>query len=313
MMTPPLRQSMLSAALALLAGAGAAAACEAVPRTTLALYDSTREPAPRDTRIHRYAEIVLNHLGQVVVYHDIARNAAPAVDPASVALVMSWLDAPVQDVSALGAWLTQEGAFCDEGPAVVAFDDLATWAAIDPSGRAMAAMGVTWDAGVRAIGVDAAVSTRDRALTGFETDFLLVPGEYHAVGATPAARVLLQIAPPGDPVTLATLGPRGGYAHASAAVQAFPGGGTAWVTDPFGFFETVLAQDAVPKPDPTTFQGLRSFFATVLPTGWLDILPAPVFGEPDRLASEVLVEDIIEAFGDLPMSVAHLAGDMTAE
>lgn len=312
-MTPLLRQLLLPAALALLAGASAPAACEAVPRTTLALYDSTREPAPRDTRIHRYAELVLNHLGQVVVYHDIARNAAPQVDPASVALVMSWLDAPVADVSALGAWLAQDQGFCAGRPGVVAFDDLAAWAAIDPSGRSMAAMGVTWDPAIRAVGVSAAVIARDRALMDFETDFLLVPGDYRSVGATPAARVLLQLGLPEAPLTLAAIGPGGGYVHASAAVQTAPGGRTAWVIDPFAFFEAVLQQDAVPRPDPTTFQGLRSFFVTILPTGWLDLMPAPVFGKPDRLASEVLVERVIEAFPDLPMSVAVLTGDLAPE
>lgn len=310
-MMPPCHQLLLSAIFAVLTGASALAGCEAVPRTTLALYDSAREASPRDTRIHRYAELVLNYLGHVVIYHDLARNATPSVNPASVGLVMSWLDAPVGDVSAVGAWLAQDKAFCGDGPGIVAFGDLAPWAAIDPSGQMMAAMGVEWDPHIRAISVTAPVIARDRSLMDHEADFLLVPGDYSSVSATSSARILLQIGSPEQPLTLATLGPGGGYVHTSGAVQTTPEGKAAWVIDPFGFLEAVLRQDSVPRPDPTTFQGLRIFFATILPTGWLDLMPALVFGEPDRLASEVLVNRVIDEFCDLPLSVAVLAGDLT--
>lgn len=312
-MTPFFRKLLLPAALALLSGGTASAACEAVPRITLALYDSMREPTPRDTRIHRYAELVLNQLGQTVVYHDVARDAAPSVNPVSVAMVMSWLDAPVPNAPALGAWLAQDQAFCDGGPGIVAFDDLAPWTTIDPSGQSIAAMGVTWHAGIQAVDVTAAASIMDRSLVEYETDFLLAPGDYRSIAATRSARVLLQIDQSNAPLALAVIGPGGGYVHSSAAVQTGAGGRTAWVIDPFGFFEAVLNQGNVPKPDPTTVQGLRSFFVTILPTGWLDVMPAPVFGKPDRLASEVLIDRIIDEFRDLPMSVAVLVGDLVPE
>ena len=75
----------------------------------------------------------------------------------------------------------------------------------------------------------------------------------------------------------------------------------------------MLQEDAVPKPDPTTFQGLRTFFVTVSSVGWLDVMPTRVFGEPERLASEALVERLVEPFFDIPMSIAVLTGDLVRE
>src|SRR4051794_6861787 len=44
---------------------------EPLRREILALYDSREESRPDQTRIHRFAEMPLNHLGLVVTYWDI--------------------------------------------------------------------------------------------------------------------------------------------------------------------------------------------------------------------------------------------------
>lgn len=43
-------------------------AAELVRREILAVYDGREEPRPDQTRIHRFAEMPLNHLGLVVTY-----------------------------------------------------------------------------------------------------------------------------------------------------------------------------------------------------------------------------------------------------
>ncbi|TGN37579.1 hypothetical protein E4L95_22640, partial [Paracoccus liaowanqingii] len=292
-------------------GATGAFACSAVPRTTLALYDGTREAEPRDTRIHRHAELVLNHLGQRVIYHDLSQGGAPPVDPAEVRLVLSWLDEPAEGLADLDGWLAQE-AFCDGGPRIVAMGSLSPWTDLPPATaqRALQAMGIATDGVVHAVGASAQVSGRDAALTDHEADYLILPDEYAGVTATPAGRSLLQLTSQGSVIDLAVLGPAGGYLQDGAAVQMDAQGQAAWITDPFAVFGQVLDQDAVPRPDPTTRHGLRSFFVTVAPEGWLDVMPTRSFGEPERLASEVLVERLVEPFADLPMSVAVLAGDL---
>jgi len=296
-------------------GTAAAQACDSVPRATLALYDGSREGEVRNTRIYRFAEVVLNYLGQVVVYHDISRNAPPEVDPADVGLVLSWLDEPVAETDGFAGWLAQDGAFCNGGPRIVAFDDIEFWANLPPelSARAMGAMGIQTDGVIYAAGVSAAVSAKDEDLLDHEADFLIRPGDYRGVTALPAARPLLQIDAQGVSIALAVIGPAGGYVHGGALIEPGTQGRAAWIVDPFGFFEAVLQDSAVPKPDPTTLQGLRTFFVTVSSVGWLDVMPAEVFGEAQQLASEVLVERLIAPFEDLPITVAVLAGDLSPD
>ncbi|CAM3403370.1 hypothetical protein PANO111632_17800 [Paracoccus nototheniae] len=293
-----------------------AIACSGVPRTTLALYDSTREGAPRDTRIHRYAELVLNHLGQRVVYHDLSQGGAPAADPGDVRLVLSWLDdgtaANAPGLEGLGAWLSRHADFCEGSPRIVAMGNLSPWTGLPPEAaqRAFAAMGVLADGSTHAVGVQAVQSLRDAALMDHEAVFMIAPGNHAGVTAAADARSLLQLTSGGRAIDLAVTGPAGGYLHDSAAIAMGAQGQAAWIVDPFGFFGQVLDQDGVPRPDPTTRQGLRSFFATVTAEGWLDVMPTRSFGEPERLASEELVSRLIDPFADLPLSVAVLAGDL---
>ncbi len=295
--------------------AASAQACAIVPRTTLALYDGAREGEVRNTRIYRFAELVLNYLGQVVVYHDISRDTPPEVDPAQVALVLSWFDEPVSDNAGFGNWLAQGDAFCGGGPKIVSFDNLEFWSGLGPalSSRAMGAMGIETDGVIYAVGVSATVSAKDESLLDLEADYLVQPGDYRGVAALPGARPLLRMASQGQEIALAVIGPAGGYVHASALIEPGTQGRAAWIIDPFGFFEGVLADDGVPRPDPTTLQGLRTFFVTVSSVGWLDLMPAQVFGETQDLASEVLAEGLIEAFADLPVTVAILAGDLSPD
>src|ERR1700738_1947585 len=68
---------LLLGALVLPLQAGAQTAAEEEPlaepvrREILAVYDSREEPRPDQTRIHRFAEMPLNHLGFVLTYWDV--------------------------------------------------------------------------------------------------------------------------------------------------------------------------------------------------------------------------------------------------
>ncbi|MCQ0971431.1 hypothetical protein MLD63_13475 [Paracoccus sp. TK19116] len=281
----------------------------------MALYDSSREGDIRDTRIHRFAELVLNHLGQVLVYHDVTDPTPPQVDPAEVGLVISWFDRGVRGTAALDEWLTQDTDFCSDGPKFVAFGEVGFWTDASPvlSSKAMTAMGIRTDGITYAVGVSATVTQKVDGLVDYEDDFLISPGDYQGIAAEPDARPLLQLKANGKDIALAVIGPRGGYVHATAAVAAGPGGQAGWIVDPFGFFEAILRNTDEPKPDPTTLQGLRTFFVTVSSVGWLDLMPGQVIGEQQQLASELLVKRLIEPFGDLPLTIAILAGDLSPE
>lgn len=302
------------AALALWVTPFEARACESLPRTTLALYDGTREREPRDTRIHRFAEIALNHLGHRVIYHDVASAGVPAVDPGSVGLVLSWFDEPPADAAKVWEWIGSEDGFCGGMPKILAFGATGIGAQTDDAiaSRIGQAMGIQQDGSTYAIGSNAFLSRMDNNFFGFEAEFVMEPGDYPGVHAGPDGRSLLRIGNETAEVDLAVLGPAGGYVHASAAVDEDGRGGAFWIIDPFALFQHVLGTAPAPIPDPTTLAGRRVFFTTVGADGWLDLMPARAFGEAEQLASEVLVERLVEPFADLPITVAPLPGDLDA-
>ena len=94
---------LLAAALFIvLWGAQSTLAAEAgapVRRTILALYNSQLEKEPRLTRIHRYAEAPLNHLGLTVIYHDIRRGLPPVAGLPDVRGVLSWLSGNLRELA----------------------------------------------------------------------------------------------------------------------------------------------------------------------------------------------------------------------
>ena len=63
---------------------------EAVRREILAIYDSREEPRPDQTRIHRFAEMPLNHLGFVVTFWDVSTGLPSANRTAGIRGVITW-------------------------------------------------------------------------------------------------------------------------------------------------------------------------------------------------------------------------------
>ena len=73
-------------------------------REILALYDGAQEGEADFTRIYRFAEMPLNHLGFILRFHDI-RTKLPA--PAEIERyrgVLTWFAGSVSDGSAYLAW-----------------------------------------------------------------------------------------------------------------------------------------------------------------------------------------------------------------
>ena len=76
-----------------------------VKRTLLALYDGKVEATPSDTRIHKMAEMPLNHLGYLVEFHDI-RTGFPPLDRISrYRAIVTWFVDDLPDPAAYVDWL----------------------------------------------------------------------------------------------------------------------------------------------------------------------------------------------------------------
>ena len=65
-----------------------------VPRTIIALYDSSYQNYTKisATMAHKFAEMPLNHLGMIVEYHDVKNSLPDIKNRADVRGVLTWFD-----------------------------------------------------------------------------------------------------------------------------------------------------------------------------------------------------------------------------
>jgi len=93
------RRCAVLVAAASVAPAGEAAAGVAVPvkREILALYDGAQEGVVGATRIHRFAEMPLNHLGFVLRFLDVGAALPDPAETLRYRGVLTWFAGPVPD------------------------------------------------------------------------------------------------------------------------------------------------------------------------------------------------------------------------
>ncbi len=287
---------------------------EPVARTVLALYDGAREPDPADTRVHRYAEAVLNHLGFVVAYHDIRE---PLPDPETVrtyAGLLTWFAAPPAARGRYLAWA--ETAVRSARKLIVLGATGGEFWSADMRGiqAILGEIGLTHDRRAIEATLGTRVVAEQRGLTRFErAPDPVVPG-YDVVHATVRAEadVWLELGVPdragGGASVAVAVTRRGGYAAAGFELAEDRGLDRArWLIDPFAFFGRILSADPWPVPDVTTVSGRRLYFSHVEGDGLNDVV-----GERQSrmLVAQRFLSDIVEAYPDLPLTFGLTPGDL---
>ena len=114
-MPPPtrLRTWLVAVSLAIIqaigGGIAVALAQEPIPvkREILALYDGAQEGEADFTRIYRFAEMPLNHLGFILRFHDIRTKLPDPADVERYRGVLTWFAGSVSDSDAYLAWASR--------------------------------------------------------------------------------------------------------------------------------------------------------------------------------------------------------------
>lgn len=83
-----------------------------------------------------------------------------------------------------------------------------------------------------------------------------------------------------------------------------------WYINPFLFLEAALGSADEPKPDVTTLQGKRIFYSHIDGDGWNNVSEIERYRKNRTLSSEVIYEEILKKYADLPVSVSVIAGEM---
>ena len=281
-----------------------------VKREILALYDGAREGSVTATRIHRFAEMPLNHLGFVLRYHDVRTPLPDQADIERYRGVLTWFAGPVSDSNVYLAWLVEVSR---KRLHIVVMGDLGI--AITPRNlpfvnRLFGALGLrhTGDYVIPTRGTR--VVRKDAELIEFECQLDPVLPVYPIVDVIEAdVRVGLALeSPPHEgrlPASLVTVNKKGAYAAFDYEFchQRAPTHRGKWFINPFAFFDLAFGAQRFPIPDTTTVSGRRLYFGQLNSEGWSNLSEVERYRGASAIASEVVLSELLEPYPDLPVTI----------
>lgn len=282
----------------------------------LALYDSRRERQPHLTRIHKFAEMPLNHLGYRLVYQDVNGRLPPVQALGRYRGVLTWFLEPLQKPDAVLGWLEQA---LSRGLKYVVLGEPAppgSDISLPQINRLLARIGLEQRGDFVDLTWRVKVADRDPDVVGFERPIdKALPGFPVTVtrGADADAHLVLE-----GPTSLGATrsvvvatSQSGGYAASSYIIYYEPNTDRVrWTVNPFAFFARAFGDERRPIPDVTTLAGRRLYFSHIDGDGWNNVSEIEGHRELQRVAAEVIEREAIVPFPDLPVSVGLIAGDV---
>ena len=316
-MSTRIRTWLIAVALSTIQAVGgdvaAALAQELVPvkREIIALYDGAQEGDAELTRIHRFAEMPLNHLGFILRFHDVRSKLPAPAEMERYRGVLTWFAGAVPNSNVYLAWASQVSRMNlryvilgDIGIPVDSSNILAV-------NRLLSVAGVRHTGDYVAPTLGTRVVRKDQSLIEFECGLGPVLPDYpviNANGADPRIGLMLE-APVRDGkrnAVLAAIGERGAYAALNYEFchQRPPLYQGKWLINPFAFFRAALDGEDEPIPDTTTASGNRLYFSVLENEGWTRSSKIEDYRDGPITAGEVVLSELIEPFHDLPVTVA---------
>jgi hypothetical protein len=281
-----------------------------VKREILALYDGAQESDPDSTRIHRLAEMALNHLGFILRYHDIRQKLPEQEEIERSRGVLTWFAGSVSRSDAYLAWATRVSRMDTR---YVILGDIGV--PIN-STNILAVNQLMALAGVRHVGeyitptLGTRVAQEDQSLVEFECRLGPVMPDYPVIvahGAATRVGLMLETASyQGKRKSiLVAIGDKGGYAALNYEFchQRAPLYQGQWLINPFAFFRAAFASDGQPILDTTTASGSRLYFSMVESEGWNRWSKIADFRDASATAGEAVFNELVEPFADLPTTI----------
>ena len=292
----------------------------AVPRTILALYDSTYDKETAFLPIHQIAEMPLNHLGLIVNFHDINEGLPPISEMRNIRGVLTWFQSDaMKDPAAFLRWADD---VVDAGKRFVVIGDLSVsrdfqnrQTPLNVINRFWSRLGVKSENDWNSITYDWNVTYQDPTMVGFErARFGVLPAFARMKKIDSRARSYLVLRRGDDAATdnhLLVVSDHGayvasGYMHFSTMELH----GRQWYVNPFEFFRVAFATDDLPKPDTTTLSGRRIFYSHIDGDGWRNVTEILPYRKTRELSAYVIQKEILEKYPDFPITVAPIAADI---
>lgn len=284
-----------------------------VRREILALYDSRDDARPDLSRIHRFVEMPLNHLGYVVSYWDLRKGLPPAERVANLHGAIIWLRRSQPSTFYLWARdLVLHGMrMVVLGDGGLVFGETAP----NDANQLFEAIGFRMSGGFVDLTFDAKVLYRDK-LIGYEQKLDPVLPPFPIVGTlTPdlASHLVLEQHDASSTVTSSVVltGKRGGFAASGYVLYEEPlTRRVRWLIDPFAFFAKAFGDGIRPIPDVTTLSGRRIYFSHIDGDGWNNVSRIEAYHDKQKISAEVILRELVAPYPDLPVSIGVIGADV---
>ncbi len=314
-----LRRILLAVLIVMISwGTGFAKAPSAVPRTIITFYDSKENPDIRLTRIHRYVEMPLNHLGLKFKFLDINKPLPPLKDLEGVRGVFTWFESDrMPDPIGFLRWADQ---LMDRKIKWVIFGNLGVntdmrgkKTPLPMLNRYLGRIGLKTDESWKQVTYDVKLNYIAKGILDFERPYGGILPPFPQVYRLDESTLDILSATWGKNLSgksdLIVIGPNGGYAAPGYSMfdrDDFH----QWHLDPFAFFRKAYNTDDLPKPDTTTLSGRRMYYSHIDGDGWRNITEIEDYHDTRDLSAEVVFQEALKPFPDLPVTLAPIAGDL---
>lgn len=299
----------------------ALAAEDPIARKIIALYIKKNEEAMRFTKIHRMAEMPLNHLGLKLEYYDANSPLPDIKNDKSVRGVISWFTqgATLDNPEGYIKWASDA---IDSGKKFVImgepgfFENSEGKTVPDKTiNRLMSRLGVQYDEQWIDLTYDVNYTYKNPHVVEYERKYAGYKPPYPATKKINDDYTSHLIAQKGEGYEsdLIVTGPNGGYItteYASFYEEKEDHEIKQWYINPFEFFRLSFSTDDLPKPDTTTIAGRRIYYSHIDGDGWNNQTLLEEYNKKPAIAAEVILEKVIKGYKDLPVTVATIAADI---
>jgi hypothetical protein len=308
-------------------------ATQLVPRVIIGLYSSQDEENYRYSKLHAFAEMPLNHLGLILESHDVSQGLPDISQREDVRGVLTWFSSGdvFADPENYLLWaidaIEQGKKFVVMGAPGFYQDQQGHETPIIRINRFWHLLGISDQDQWQAVTYGVEEVIKDKEMYEFERKLSVQKPPYHiykTIGEE--AKTYFSLRNKGDrrsESSLVVVSDAGGLAYQGYDVyEIFQKRGDIreddlvmrqWYINPFLFFQKAFATEKLPIPDTTTLAGRRIYYSHIDGDGWNNITQIEEYKDKDVLSAQVIYQQVLRKYPDLPVSVGIIAADIDLE
>ncbi|MDX9701761.1 MAG: DUF2194 domain-containing protein [Candidatus Auribacterota bacterium] len=293
--------------------------CTAQPeqfeRRIIALYDSDEDSSAEKTLIHEHCEVILNHLGLIVDYHDIASGLPDSAMMQNCRGIISWFqDDNIPNASEYLIWLKKQ---ITAGIKVVILGNLGAYSDRNGANIELTELNELFDLFGISMSYNETknpflieVAYKDSSMIEFERSIDMELTYYsHFTKKDDSIRpylILRRTDIPDSESPMVFTCKTGGIATSPYVYYLHPSTyRTQWRIDPFRFFKESFDIETAPVPDITTYYGSRMAFSHIDGDAFISLSMTT----PNKLCGHVVIDEILSKY-PFPVSVSIVVGEI---